>query len=383
MSYGNELAQIDFSSMIGGPLDAVIRAQAQAAMTTVDFIKQVGLNKDGVANEVAFRYRRPGQSGDQDVEHSLVVPLLTIVPVPFIRVDETVIDFKAKIVGVNETDTTGANRTEITGVNRLTIIGNDALKLIRGDESEKTDGKMMTRALLLSDEAEADNKPEVEALRRAVTQQFDQYVKLNKKIPPEILTSIAGIDDPGRLADTIAAHLPLKLENKQAILDLQAVSQRLEKLLELLEHPDENLRWWCVQLLCEDRNPPAVALQRFAVMAREDKSSFVRLALASALQRLPNDARWPIAQGLVAHAEDAGGGAEGCGGGGEGGEDRHAGVRAGIGPGKTGVMLMGCGGGGWGIAKIRESICEGCEFAGLAGDRAAGISRRELARWRA
>jgi ATP-dependent Lon protease len=78
--------------------------------------------------------------------------------------------------------------------------------------------------------------PEVEALRRAVTQQFDQYVKLNKKIPPEILTSIAGIDDPGRLADTIAAHLPLKLEAKQSVLDLFAVAKRLEKLLELLEH---------------------------------------------------------------------------------------------------------------------------------------------------
>ncbi|MFN4264403.1 MAG: endopeptidase La [Aquabacterium sp.] len=78
--------------------------------------------------------------------------------------------------------------------------------------------------------------PEIEALRRAVTQQFDQYVKLNKKIPPEILTSISGIDDPGRLADTIAAHLPLKLESKQAVLDLFSVSQRLEKLLEQLEH---------------------------------------------------------------------------------------------------------------------------------------------------
>ncbi|MBB1161731.1 endopeptidase La [Aquariibacter albus] len=78
--------------------------------------------------------------------------------------------------------------------------------------------------------------PEVEALRRAVTQQFDQYVKLNKKIPPEILSSIAGIDDAGRLADTIAAHLPLKLENKQAVLDLLSVSARMEKLLELLEH---------------------------------------------------------------------------------------------------------------------------------------------------
>jgi len=82
----------------------------------------------------------------------------------------------------------------------------------------------------------ADTKPEIEALRRAVTQQFDQYVKLNKKIPPEILTSIAGIDDAGRLADTIAAHLPLKLENKQAVLDLYAVDKRLEKLLEQLEH---------------------------------------------------------------------------------------------------------------------------------------------------
>jgi len=83
---------------------------------------------------------------------------------------------------------------------------------------------------------ETDTQPEIEALRRAVTQQFDQYVKLNKKIPPEILTSIAGIDDAGRLADTIAAHLPLKLENKQSVLDLFSVDKRLEKLLEQLEH---------------------------------------------------------------------------------------------------------------------------------------------------
>jgi ATP-dependent Lon protease len=83
---------------------------------------------------------------------------------------------------------------------------------------------------------EVEAKSEVEALRRAVTQQFDQYVKLNKKIPPEILTSIAGIDDAGRLADTIAAHLPLKLENKQSVLDLVDTGKRLEKLLEQLEH---------------------------------------------------------------------------------------------------------------------------------------------------
>ena len=76
---------------------------------------------------------------------------------------------------------------------------------------------------------------EIEALRRAVVQQFDQYVKLNKKIPPEILTSISSIDDAGRLADTIAAHLPLKLDNKQAVLNLSGVKDRLENLFEQIE----------------------------------------------------------------------------------------------------------------------------------------------------
>ncbi len=76
---------------------------------------------------------------------------------------------------------------------------------------------------------------EIEALRRAVMQQFDQYVKLNKKIPPEILTSISSIDDPGRLADTIAAHLPLKLDSKQVVLDLSDVRERLENLYGQLE----------------------------------------------------------------------------------------------------------------------------------------------------
>jgi ATP-dependent Lon protease len=99
-----------------------------------------------------------------------------------------------------------------------------------------TDGEEHFSAEVVPVEPAGEASPEVEALRRAVTQQFDQFVKLNKKIPPEILTSIAGIDEPGRLADTIAAHLPLKLESKQSVLDLFDVAKRLEKLLELLEH---------------------------------------------------------------------------------------------------------------------------------------------------
>ena len=83
--------------------------------------------------------------------------------------------------------------------------------------------------------ADGEAQNEIEAMRRTLLTQFDQYVKLNKKIPPEILTSLSGIDDGGRLADTVAAHLPLKLEQKQQILEIEDVLKRLEHLLSVLE----------------------------------------------------------------------------------------------------------------------------------------------------
>ena len=106
-------------------------------------------------------------------------------------------------------------------------------KIVEG-ESEFTAN--VTPVLMPAVAADAREQPnDIEALRRAVVQQFDQYVKLNKKIPPEILTSISSIDDPGRLADTIAAHLPLKLANKQEVLSLIGVKERLESLFEQID----------------------------------------------------------------------------------------------------------------------------------------------------
>jgi ATP-dependent Lon protease len=112
--------------------------------------------------------------------------------------------------------------------------------LVEGQQRAKVDGiedgeAHFTAHVTPIEVTPTETGSEVEALRRAVMQQFDQYVKLNKKIPPEILTSIASIDDAGRLADTIAAHLPLKLENKQVVLDLSSVKERLENLYEQLE----------------------------------------------------------------------------------------------------------------------------------------------------
>jgi len=98
-----------------------------------------------------------------------------------------------------------------------------------------TDGATHFTAELTPLNSEVGDDSEVEAMRRAIVQQFDQYVKLNKKIPPEILASLAGIDDAGRLADTVAAHLPLKLEQKQVILEIFNVAKRLEHLLGQLE----------------------------------------------------------------------------------------------------------------------------------------------------
>ena len=84
------------------------------------------------------------------------------------------------------------------------------------------------------DDTDNDNA-EVEALRRTVLAQFESYIKLNKKIPIEILNSLATIDDGSHLADTIIAHLPIKLEIKQEMLELRSVKTRLENVLRQLE----------------------------------------------------------------------------------------------------------------------------------------------------
>jgi len=84
-------------------------------------------------------------------------------------------------------------------------------------------------------EDDRHDEREIDVLVRSIIAQFEQYVKLNKKVPPEILTSLSGIDEPGRLADTVAAHMALKLSEKQRILEVQDVKTRLEQILGIIE----------------------------------------------------------------------------------------------------------------------------------------------------
>ncbi|MGD2117243.1 MAG: endopeptidase La [Chromatiales bacterium] len=93
----------------------------------------------------------------------------------------------------------------------------------------------------MSDEFDLDEK-EAEVLMRSATTLFDQYVKLNKKVPPEVLTSLSSIDDAGRLADTMAAHMSLQLNEKQNVLEMADVRERLEHLMVLMEGENDILQ---------------------------------------------------------------------------------------------------------------------------------------------
>ena len=116
------------------------------------------------------------------------------------------------------------------GTVKVLVEGTQRARITRIDDVET---HFVSEVMPIADESSEGS--ETEALRRAIVGQFEQYVKLNKKIPPEILTSLAGIDDAGRLADTISAHLPLKLEQKQKMLEIVDTSARLDALLTQLE----------------------------------------------------------------------------------------------------------------------------------------------------
>ena len=87
---------------------------------------------------------------------------------------------------------------------------------------------------MIEDEQVVDSR-ELEVLKNSVISQFESYVKLNKKVPPEILTSLSGIEHPGRLADTVAAHMSLKLNEKQKVLEIEDVRARLEHVMVLID----------------------------------------------------------------------------------------------------------------------------------------------------
>jgi len=111
--------------------------------------------------------------------------------------------------------------------------------LVEGAERAKieklTTGQYFSADITPFKDIENYDEREMDVLARSVTSQFEQYVKLNRKVPPEVLTALAGIEQPGRLADNVAAHMSLKLDAKQKVLEIQDVRKRLEHILALIE----------------------------------------------------------------------------------------------------------------------------------------------------
>ncbi|HEU5398235.1 MAG TPA: endopeptidase La [Gammaproteobacteria bacterium] len=116
------------------------------------------------------------------------------------------------------------------GTVKVLVEGGDRARI-----QQITDGPFFSAMVTTIRPSAQYDEREADVLMRSALSLFDQYVKLNKKIPPEILTSLAGIDSPGRLADTVAAHMQLKLEEKQKILEIDDVRERLEHVMALIE----------------------------------------------------------------------------------------------------------------------------------------------------
>jgi ATP-dependent Lon protease len=118
--------------------------------------------------------------------------------------------------------------------------------LVEGGERARIDQILVSdhfaAEISLLEEEDQHDEREIDVFVRSIIAQFEQYVKLNKKVPPEILTSLSGIDQPGRLADTVAAHMALKLSEKQEILEIQDVKSRLEQILSIIEGEIELLQ---------------------------------------------------------------------------------------------------------------------------------------------
>ena len=110
----------------------------------------------------------------------------------------------------------------------------EGIRRARALTVDETGELFLSHVEAIDENGDKDN-PEIEALRRTLLTQFEQYAKLNKKIPAEVISTISSIDDNSRLADTIAAHLQLKLEQRQYVLETAGIVERLEFLLAQLE----------------------------------------------------------------------------------------------------------------------------------------------------
>ncbi|MFA9460587.1 endopeptidase La [Thiohalorhabdus methylotrophus] len=155
--------------------------------------------------------------------------------------DKQILLVAQKDASVDEPEAEGVHQVgTLSTILQLLKLPDGTVKvLVEGGKRAKVadfqaEGEYYTAQVELLSEGPFEDK-EMDALMRSVINQFEQYVKLSKKTPPEVLTSLSSIEDPARLADTIAAHLSLKVEEKQEVLEMEDLRERLEHLYSMME----------------------------------------------------------------------------------------------------------------------------------------------------
>lgn len=120
---GKELASLDFSNLIGGPLNAVVEAQAKSAISTANFIKEVGFNQDGSVINTDFNITKTNNDGRRQ-DFKLSVPFLTMLPIPYIKIDEAIVEFNAKITSTTESssESTFSQQVDASGRSRFWFV---------------------------------------------------------------------------------------------------------------------------------------------------------------------------------------------------------------------------------------------------------------------
>ena len=126
----------------------------------------------------------------------------------------------------------GTVKVLVEGVDRARVL---QIGLNVGGPAPETPQSYYAAVVAVEQDTDQYDEREMDVLVRSVISQFEQYVKLNKKVPPEVLTALAGIEQPGRLGDTVAAHMALKLSEKQKVLEILDVRKRLEHVLVAIE----------------------------------------------------------------------------------------------------------------------------------------------------
>ncbi len=172
----NEIANINFSAMLGKPLTAVIDAQAAAALSTVDFINEVGLDTDGNVRNVNFTYSKLVDGTPTDL--TLSTPLLTIIPIPYLRVADTTIEFNAKISSVTKYSQSTSHDLSLSadlrlrwGFGKLHFKGSYAFKKkTRYSDEAKRSYSMNVRINAVQEEAPAGMQKVLDILEQVITE---------------------------------------------------------------------------------------------------------------------------------------------------------------------------------------------------------------------